>query len=296
MQEDKSVYKKDIVVNNFQKIKIYILNNPLSHVSFWLVIFICFVSIFASIVSPYSPNDSVGIPLLKPSWDQSGSLNYFLGTDSYGRDVFTRIITGIQLTYGYSICVVLISIIVGVFLGVISGMTRGLKSSVINHFLDPILSMPSILIAIIIVIIVGPGEFNVLFAIGLSLIPQFIRNIRTITKAELNKNYVTAAKLDGEKNWGLFKNSLLPNLLVPIINEFTRGMTITIIDISALGFLGLGAQPPSSELGCMIGSSIQFTYIAPWLIIIPGITLSICIFSTNFLSNSIINALNEGIE
>ncbi|MGC9458310.1 ABC transporter permease subunit, partial [Vibrio genomosp. F10] len=165
----------------------------------------------------------------------------------------------------------LIAATVGCIIGILAGMTKGLLSSTLNHLLDTIMSIPSLLLAIIFVAFLGFGEFNILLAICLALIPRFIRSVYIAVHNEIEKDYIMAARLDGANDFYLLWSSILPNILIVIATEMTYALSIAILDISALGFLGLGAQAPSSEWGAILGDSVELIYLAPWTVTLPGL-------------------------
>ncbi len=181
--------------------------------------------------------------------------------------------------------------IVGSTLGALAGMSSGLKSSLVNHVLDAILSIPSLLLAIIIIAILGPGFANAIWAVFLALIPQFIHTTRTAIRQEKQKEYVTAAKLDGANNWQLLTHAIFPNLVDTMLLYFTFAVSTAMLDIAALGFLGLGAEHSSPEWGNLFRSAVEDLYKGSWLIILPGINMFICLTSINIMGNSIRQAL-----
>ncbi|MCW8327336.1 peptide ABC transporter permease SapC [Photobacterium sp. SDRW27] len=270
--------------------------NSLAMFGLWCLFFLLLITIVAQFIAPYAPNVQVGELLMPPSWDPKGHVEFFFGTDDLGRDILSRLLLGSQLTFGYALLIALASSAIGIVIGVMAGMTHGLKSSFLNHILDTVLSIPSLLLAIIVVAYMGPGETNILLAIWLALIPRFIRAIYTAVHNEVEKDYIIAARLDGANDFYLLYNSILPNILTVITNEFTRAISIAILDIAALGFLGLGAQAPSPEWGAMLGDSIELIYLAPWTVTLPGLAITFSVLVVNLVGEGLRQAINAGID
>ncbi len=255
-------------------------------------LFLIVLAVFSPILTPYSPIESnIDMTLLPPAWDDNGNISYLLGTDDLGRDMLSRLMHGTTLTFGLSFIVVIIASMIGMVIGSLSALTRGIKSSFLNHFLDVILSIPSLLLAIIIVAILGPGLTNTLWAIVMVLIPQFIHITKTAVKEELVKDYVLASRLDGASSIRILYYSVLPNIMEKIISQATLAQSAAILDIAALGFLGLGAPIPLPEWGAMVSSGVDLFYIAPWTVYFPGLAILIAVISTNLLGEGIRHAI-----
>lgn len=229
--------------------------------------------------------------LLPPSWDPTGHVSHFLGTDDLGRDLFSRILHGVRLTFGMSLIVVVCALVVGFIIGSLSGMMRGLKSSILGHLFDALLSIPSLLLAILVVAVTGPGLSNVFWAVGIALTPQFVRAIHQAVHEELQKEYVTAARLDGASSLQIFWYVIMPNVWEVVIIQTTIAISVAILDIAALGFLNLGAQAPSSEWGSMIFQGLSSLLIAPWTITIPGLAILFTVLSINLVGDGLRSAL-----
>ncbi|KHT61153.1 peptide ABC transporter permease [Photobacterium gaetbulicola] len=271
-------------------------NNSLAMFGLWCLSFLILITLLSPWLTPYDVFSQVGDLLMPPSWDTAGKVEYFFGTDDLGRDMLSRLLLGTRLTFGYAVLVALASATIGILIGVLAGMTQGLKSSFLNHVLDTVLSIPSLLLAIIVVAYMGPGETNILLAIWLALIPRFIRAVYTAVHNEVEKDYIMAARLDGANNFYLLYNSILPNILTVLTNEFTRAISIAILDIAALGFLGLGAQAPMPEWGAMLGDSIELIYLAPWTVTLPGLAITFSVLVVNLVGEGLRQAINAGID
>ncbi|MDP5134472.1 ABC transporter permease subunit [Rheinheimera baltica] len=243
---------------------------------------------------PYLQNDS--LLLLPPSWSQQGLVQYPFGTDDLGRDLFSRLLVGARYTFGIAMITVMGALVMGLLLGTLAGMTKGLKSSVLNHLLDLALTIPSLLLAIIIVAILGPGLQNTTWAIMLALLPQFVHGIRNAIAEQLNQDYVIAYRLDGANNWQVFSRIILPNIWEKLTLMATMALSTATLDIAALGFLGLGAQAPTAEWGAMIADSLDLIYIAPVSVAIPGLLIFLAVLSVNLVGDGLRNAAKKRRE
>ena len=267
-------------------------SNPFAVAGLWAVIFLLLLVIFGPLLAPFQPEvQKPDVILLPPSWDPAGHVSHFLGTDDLGRDLFSRILHGVRLTFGMSLIVVVCALVVGFIIGSLSGMMRGLKSSILGHLLDALLSIPSLLLAILVVAVTGPGLANVFWAVGIALTPQFVRAIHQAVHEELQKEYVTAAKLDGASQIQIFWYVIMPNVWDVVIIQTTIAISVAILDIAALGFLNLGAQAPSSEWGSMIYQGLSSLLIAPWTITIPGLAILFTVLSINLVGDGLRSAL-----
>lgn len=259
--------------------------------------FLIILAIFAPLISPYNPTENhIDALLLPPSWNTDGNISYLLGTDDLGQDMLSRLIHGAGLTFGLSFIVVLASLTIGIIIGSLSALSKGIKSSILNHFLDVILSIPSLLLAIIIVAILGLGLGNTLWAIVMVLVPQFVHVTRNAVYEEFSKDYVLASKLDGASPYRILYYSVLPNITEKLISQATFAQSAAILDIAALGFLGLGAQIPLPEWGAMLSNGLDLFYIAPWTVYLPGLAILFSVISTNLVGEGLRRALKQRRE
>mgnify|MGYP005987105073 CR=1 FL=1 len=270
---------------------------PVVMVGFGCFIFLIILSILSNFITPYSPIENhLHQSLLPPAWSEDGNVSFLLGTDNLGRDMLSRLMHGTSLTFGLSIIVVVISLIFGVIIGSLSALTKGIKSSILNHFLDVILSIPSLLLAIVIVAILGPGLTNTLWAIIMVLIPQFVHITRNAVKEEFAKDYVLASRLDGASSIRILFYSISPNIVEKLISQATLAQSAAILDIAALGFLGLGAAIPLPEWGAMLANGIDLFYIAPWTVYLPGLAILFSVIATNLVGEGMQHALKVSKE
>lgn len=240
---------------------------------------------------PYLQNDSM--LLLPPSWSDDGLVQYPLGTDDLGRDIFSRLLIGARYTFGIAVVTVIGALLMGILLGTLAGMSKGLKSSVFNHILDLALTIPSLLLAIIIVAILGPGLMNTTWAIMVALLPQFVHGIRNAIVEQLSQDYVIAYRLDGANNMQIFQRIILPNIWEKLTLMATMALSTAILDIAALGFLGLGAQTPTAEWGAMMADSLDLIYLAPSGVAIAGLLIFLAVLSVNLVGDGLRNAVKQ---
>ncbi|HFG1460176.1 TPA: putrescine export ABC transporter permease SapC, partial [Klebsiella pneumoniae] len=238
----------------------------------------------------------LGYQLLPPSWSRYGEVSFFLGTDDLGRDVLSRLLSGAAPTVGGAFVVTLGATLFGLVLGVIAGSTHGLRSAVMNHILDTLLSIPSLLLAIIVVAFAGPHLSHAMFAVWLALLPRMVRSVYSMVHDELEKEYIIAARLDGASTLNILLFAILPNIASGLVTEITRALSMAILDIAALGFLDLGAQLPSPEWGAMLGDALELIYVAPWTVMLPGAAIMLSVLLVNLLGDGIRRAIIAGVE
>lgn len=287
-----AIYQEEEFPSPLQQLWNNFKQSPAVMLGFLSFVGLILLAIFSPLLMPYSSTEThLNALLLPPSWHVDGDISYILGTDNLGRDLFSRLMHGAALTFGMSFIVVISSLIIGVVIGSLSALSRGVKSSVLSHFLDVILSIPSLLLAIVIVAILGPGLNNTLWAIVLVLIPQFVHVTRNAVKEEFTKDYVLASKLDGANTFRILHYSIFPNIIERIISQATLAQSAAILDIAALGFLGLGAASPLPEWGTMLADGIDLFYIAPWTVYLPGLAIFIAVIATNLVGEGMRHAL-----
>ncbi len=251
----------------------------------------------AGIIAPYSPiltNDS-GF-LQPPFWQAGGTLAHPLGTDPIGRDMLSRLIFGTRLSLLIGASVVALSIVIGTTLGLVAGYFRGIIEIAIMRLMDIILTLPSLLLAIVIVAILGPGVMNALLAVAIVLLPHYVRIARAAVITEVSKDYVTAARVSGAGSLRLMVKEVLPNCAAPLIVQATLGVSTAILDAAALGFLGLGAQPPTPEWGTMLADAREFILRAWWVVTFPGLMILITVLAFNLFGDGLRDALDPKLK
>ena len=252
---------------------------------------------FADFVAPHSPVLTNNTVFLKPPfWQSGGTLAYPLGTDAIGRDMLSRLIHGARLSLLIGIAVVAVSVVTGTVLGLVAGFFRGVLEIAIMRTMDIILTLPSLLLAIVIVAILGPGLMNAMLAVAFVLLPHYVRIARAAVVAEMAKDYVTAAKVTGAGPVRLMFKEILPNCVAPLIVQATLGISTAILDAAALGFLGLGAQPPLPEWGTMLADAREFVLRAWWVVTFPGAMILITVLAFNLLGDGLRDALDPRLK
>ena len=258
-----------------------------------LIVVLVVVSLFANIVAPYSYEeqfrDFMRIP---PAWTEGGNWAFILGTDDLGRDLLSRLIYGARLSLLIGCMVVTISLACGVLLGLAAAFAGGIVDIAVMRLMDIMLALPSLLLAIVIASILGPGLGNAMIAVALVAIPHYARLTRAAALSELHRDYVVASRVAGAGRLRLMFITILPNCAAPLIVQSTLGFSSAILDAAALGFLNLGAQPPTPEWGTMLANSRQFLQSAPWIVIFPGVAILLSVLAFNLLGDGLRDALD----
>ena len=235
--------------------------------------------------------------LLPPSWDERGHLNHFLGTDEFGRDYLSRLVIGARNTTLYAGIATISSMIIGLILGLSSCLSkRRAQKSIIHHLFDILFSIPSMLIALITISILGPSLPHATLAIAISMLPRFIHEIYHAVEEELSKEYIASEIANGTNRLQLSFNTVIPNISNTICSNLCNGFCIAIIDIAAVGYLGFGAQAPTPELGSMLASGIDIIYISTSKAFFPGIAMIILLSSIQLVGHGISRVLETGVD
>ncbi|MBX3569336.1 MAG: ABC transporter permease subunit [Rhizobiaceae bacterium] len=255
------------------------------------------VAIFAPLIAPHAPNEQYRDALLTPpSWHADGRPEFLLGTDAVGRDMLSRLIFGARYSLFIGFVVVVFALFSGIILGVLAGYFRGWVDTLIMRVMDVILAFPSLLLALVLVAILGPGLFNAMLAIAVVLQPHFARLTRAAVMAEKNREYVISAKVAGAGHLRLMLVTILPNCLAPLIVQATLSFSNAILEAAALGFLGMGAQPPTPEWGTMLAAAREFILRAPWVVTYPGLAILITVLAINLMGDGLRDALDPKLK
>ncbi len=262
----------------------------------FITMVLIFCAIFAPFIAPFDEaSQNLANRLIPPFYNEGGSLTHILGTDEFGRDVLSRLIYGASVSIKIGFISVGISLIFGLILGMLAGFYGGFIDNLIMRLIDIMLTIPSILLAIVVVAILGPSLNNAMIAIGIVGIPTYARIIRALVMAEKNKEYVIASKLNGSSDIRLMLNVILGNCLSPIIVQATMGFASAILEAAGLSFLGLGAQPPMAEWGSMLTNSLEYISTAYWLILYPGLAIFLTVLGINLVGDALSDALNPKV-
>ena len=275
----------------------YFSENKGAVVGFYFIICAILVAVFADFIAPYNPFEQYRDALLQPPvWMDGGSSRFLLGTDDVGRDILSRLIHGARLSLFVGVIVVTISLAAGIILGVTSGYIGGYYEIIIMRFMDIILALPSLLLALAIVAILGPSLKNAILAIAIVVLPHYVRLTRASVIGEKNKDYVTASKVSGSGPFRMMFAVLLPNCMAPLIVQATLGFSTAILDAAALGFLGMGAQPPTPEWGAMLANALQFIQRAWWVVTFPGLAILFTVLAFNLAGDGLRDALDPKMK
>lgn len=262
-----------------------------------IVVGVLLIALFAPLIAPHAPDLTNNAVFLKPPfWQQGGSIGYPLGTDAIGRDILSRLIYGARLSLVIGIAVVALSVIVGTILGLTAGYFRGIFEIAVMRLMDIILTLPSLLLAIVIVAILGPGLMNAMLAVSIVVLPHYVRITRAAVISETARDYVTAARMSGASDIRLMFNEILPNCTAPLIVQASLGISTAILDAAALGFLGLGAQPPLPEWGTMLADAREFVLRAWWVVTFPGLAILITVLAFNLLGDGLRDAFDPKLK
>jgi len=264
-----------------------------------LVIITIFIiaAILAPQLAPHNPVETSLYDQLKPPvWHANGKWKNILGTDDLGRDILSRLIYGARVSLLVSVFSVGLAFICGTLLGCFAGYYKGFRDSIIMRFMDMILAFPYILLAIVVVAYLGPSLQNAMIAIAITYVPRFARIVRGSVLEECEKDYVSAARAIGAKDLRIIFIAILPNCFGPLIVQTTLGFASAILDMAALSFLGLGAQPPTPEWGAMIAKSRSLILRASWVMTFPGLAILFAVLGFNLLGDGLRDALDPRLR
>ncbi len=262
-----------------------------------VILAITVIAVFAEWLAPHDPNIQFREAILTPPvWADGGSWRFILGTDDIGRDMLSRLMYGARLSMMIGLIVVTLSLAVGLAFGMVAGFFGGMVDVLIMRVMDILLALPSMLLAVVVAAILGPGLVNAMLAVSVVVIPHYARLTRAAVLAEVNRDYVIASRVAGAGPLRLMLIVVLPNCVAPLIVQATLGFSTAILDAAALGFLGLGAQPPTPEWGTMLASSLQFLQRAPWVVTWPGVSILVTVLAFNLLGDGLRDALDPKLK
>ncbi|AFH38614.1 peptide ABC transporter permease [Thermus thermophilus] len=266
------------------------LKSPSGKVGLALTLALVLLALFIPVLKPYDPTtDRDYLNRLKPP-----SLEHPFGTDHLGRDIFTRVLHGSRISLQVGVLSVGIGLVAGTLLGLIAGFFRGRTEVAIGWLADLLLAFPGTLLAIAIVAVAGPSLQNAMIAIGVVQIPVYIRLARSMVLSLREQDFVQAAVALGAGNGRILFKHILPGTLPPLVVQATLSIGTATLEAAALGFLGLGAQPPAPEWGAMIADSFKGGYAmnAPWTMIFPGLFIMLTVLAFNLLGDGLRDALD----
>ena len=224
------------------------------------------------------------------------TIEFIFGTDQYGRDIFSRVLVGGRSSLTLGLGAVLLQMLLGIPIGLVTGYFGGRTDEVLMRLMDTLISIPSLLMALLILSALGGSMFNALLAIGIVGAPRIGRVVRSSTLSVKNEEFVLAAKARGESHIFIMFGEILPNVLSPIIIEATIGVGFAIMIGASLSYLGLGVQPPQADWGLMIRQAREYLFSSPYPMIFPGLALAVTIIGFNLLGDGLRDFIGEKAE
>jgi peptide/nickel transport system permease protein len=255
-----------------------------------LLIVIILAAVFAPLLAHYAPDDQLAESRLPPGRE------YWLGTDVFGRDIYSRVLYGGRLSLAVGVISVGIGLSVGVVFGLLAGYYGHKVDAVVTMAVDIMLSFPGILLAMGIIAILGVGLQNVMIAVGISAIPAYTRLVRSSVLSTRNLTFVEAARVIGADNRRVMFRHVLPSVFGPVIVLATLSIATAILSAAGLSFLGLGAQPPTPEWGAMVSDGRQYLRVAWWIAGMPGIAIMLAVMAVNLVGDGLRDALDPRLR
>ena len=256
-----------------------------------ILIFFIIIAIFAPIVATHDPRNA-NVTARLQGWSQE----HYFGTDKVGRDIFSRIVYGSRISIKVGLVAMTFSISIGALLGVLAGYYGSWIDNTIMRIMDMMLAMPSILLAMVIVTILGQSLTNAIIAVSIVYIPQYARILRASVLTIREQDYVTAAHAIGVSDFRILTRAILPNCLAPLIVQATLGMGAAILDAAGLSFLGLGAEIGEPEWGAMLNENRALIRRAPWTVMTPGIAIFLIVLGFNLLGDALRDVLDPQVK
>lgn len=270
----------------------FIRHQPLGAIGGFIILAFCVVAVFAPLIAPYDPVRVDSARLLLPPNAQN-----LLGTDEFGRDIFSRLIWGARISLLVGLLAVLLGTTTGSILGLISGFFGGKLDTIIQRVMDTLMAFPMLVLALAMVAALGSSIQNVIFALAVVIMPNAARVIRSTTLSVREKPFVEAARNLGLSKWRILFRHVLPNCIAPYIILATAALGSAILSEASLSFLGLGTPPPDPSWGAMLsGKTQRYMTEAPWLAIFPGLAITFVVFGFNFLGDALRDALDPRLR
>lgn len=266
-------------------------------IAFFVFVAVVLGALFAPWLAPHDPIQQYRDAMLTPPLWQAGGLAQFpLGTDELGRCVLSRLLHGGRVSLMIGAAAVTLALLPGVVLGLLAAFGGRWLSAGIMRVMDVLLALPGLLLAIAVISILGPGLVNTVIAIAVGALPGYVRLARGAALTEMARDYVTASRVAGAGTLRLMFITVLPNCLGPLIINATLGFSSAILETAALGFLGLGVQPPLPEWGSMLSAARDYIERAPWVVTMPGLTILITVLAINLMGDGLRDALDPKLR
>lgn len=273
------------VVRSLKRMRRY----PATLIGFAIVGIFILMAFFGPMIAPYKYSDQDLLNKLQPA-----SSEHWFGTDQFGRDIFSRILTGSRDVFTIAGSGTLLAVLMGLTLGMLSGYLGGAADEMIMRFMDVLLSIPPLLLAMIILGTVGPSRLNIVLVVGFLYIPMVSRVVRSVVLDIKTREFIEAAKMRGENNGYILFREILPNVLPPLAVEASMRFSYSIFLVASLGFLGLGVQPPSPDWGMMVSEARTWFNLAPWVLLYPAGTIAFLVVGVAFMSDGLRRMLLPG--
>ena len=277
--------------NRGRRMIIRLVNHKSAVAGASILLFFVIMAIFAPLIATHDPREADVTTRLE-GW----SPDHYFGTDGVGRDIFSRIIYGSQISLKIGLVAMTLSISAGAMLGMLAGYYGGWLDNVIMRVMDMMLPLPSILLAMVIVAILGTSLTNAIIAVSIVYIPQYARILRASVLKIREQDYVTAARVIGASDFRILWNAILPNCVAPLIVQSTLGMGEAILVAAGLSFLGLGAEVGEPEWGAMLNENRQLIRRAPWTVMTPGVAIFLTVLGFNLLGDALRDVLDPQLK
>jgi dipeptide transport system permease protein len=266
-------------------------------VSFIVFALIVLAALLAPWIAPHDPVQQHREHLLTPPlWQAGGLATYPLGTDELGRCLLSRLLHGARVSLLIGLASVVLALLPGIALGLAAAFHTKWASPLIMRLMDILLALPGLLLAICVVTVLGPGLVNTVIAIAVGALPGYVRLVRGSALAEIGREYVIASRVAGAGTLRLMFSTVLPNCLAPLIVTATLSFSSAILETAALGFLGLGVQPPLPEWGSMLSSARDYIERAPWVVTLPGLAILVTVLAINLMGDGLRDALDPKLR
>ncbi len=289
--------RERVLLRELKEFWFYFSESRIAVIGLVFLVSVILMALLADVISPHDPSEQYReFAEQPPVWVEGGSSQFLLGTDYAGRDMLSRIIHGSRLSLLAGSVVVVVSLVLGVSLGLVAGYFRGFLETAIMRVMDTILSVPGLLMALVLVAILGPGLENAMIAIAVTYLPYFVRLTRASAIAEGAKDYVVASRVAGAGRLRLMFVAILPNCMAPLIVQATMSFSNAMLDVAALGFLGMGAQPPNPEWGTLIAENRDLILAAPWTVTFPGLAILLTVLAFNLAGDGLRDALDPKLK
>jgi dipeptide transport system permease protein len=288
--------RPSMLLQNLKEFWFYFSESKTAVIGLAFLVGIILMALTADIIAPHDPTVQYRECLEQPPTWGADKCNFLFGTDYAGRDMLSRIMYGTRLSLVAGGMVVILCLSIGIVFGVVAGYFRGWVDIVIMRIMDTILSVPGLLMALVLVAILGPGLLNAMIAISITYLPHFVRLTRSSYITESSKEYVIASKVSGAGKFRIMFITILPNCMAPLIVQATLSFSTAILDTAALGFLGMGAQPPAPEWGTLIAENRDLMLSAPWTVTFPGLAILLAVLAINLMGDGLRDALDPKMK